>query len=49
MDYNYGDIIEYIDKTRDLNFEAAQKWAFNHNVDFIEQVEKKRRKRRKII
>ena len=48
MDYNYGDIIEYIDTTRDLNFEAAQKWAFKHNVDFTEQVEKREEKEGKL-
>lgn len=48
MDFNYGDIIEYIDKTRDLNFEAAQKWAFNHNVNFTEQVEKREEKEGKL-
>ena len=48
MDYNYGDIIEYIDTTRDLNFEAAQKWAFIHNVDFTEQVEKREEKEGKL-
>lgn len=48
MDFNYRDIIEYIDNTRDLNFEAAQKWAFNHNVSFTEQIEKREEKEGKL-
>ena len=26
-DFNYNQTIEYIDGTRDLNFEAARRWA----------------------
>ena len=38
---NYGDIIEYIDGTRDLHFEEAHKWCKLHNVTFNELVERR--------
>lgn len=40
-DFNYNDIIEYIDCTRDLNFEAAQNWAKIHNTTFNELIDKR--------
>lgn len=40
-EFNYGDIIEYIDSTRDLHFEAAHKWARTHNVTFNELIDKR--------
>lgn len=40
-EFNYNQIIEYIDGTRDLNFEAAQKWAREHGASFEEEVDKR--------
>ena len=37
-DFTYNQTIEYIDGTRDLNFEAAQKWAREHGTTFVEDV-----------
>lgn len=37
--FNYGDRIEYIDGTRDLNFEAAQQWAIDNDTSFDEDLE----------
>ena len=39
--FTYNQIIEYIDGTRDLNFEAAQKWAREHGTSFEEDVAKR--------
>lgn len=39
--YTYNQTIEYIDGTRDLNFEAAQKWAREHGTSFEEDVSKR--------
>ena len=36
---NYGDIIEYIDGTRDLKFEEAQEWCKNNNATFDERLD----------
>ena len=36
--YTYNQTIEYIDGTRDLNFEAAQKWAREHDAEFEEDI-----------
>lgn len=36
--FTYNQTIEYIDGTRDLNFEAAQKWAREHGTSFEEDV-----------
>lgn len=36
--YTYNQTIEYIDGTRDLNFEAAQKWAQENGTTFKEDV-----------
>ena len=40
-EYTYNQTIEYIDGTRDLNFEAAQKWAREHGTSFEEDVSKR--------
>ena len=40
-DFTYNQTIEYIDGTRDLNFEAAQKWAREHGTSFEEDVAKR--------
>ena len=34
--FNYNQEIEYIDGTRDLNLEAARKWAAEHRTTFQE-------------
>ena len=39
--FAYNQIIEYIDGTRDLNFEAAQKWAQDHGTSFEEDISKR--------
>lgn len=38
MNFNFGQTIEYIDCTRDLNFEAARRWAGEHGTSFKEDV-----------
>ena len=38
MNFDFGQTIEYIDGTRDLNFEAARKWARKHGTSFEEDV-----------
>ena len=40
-EYTYNQKIEYIDGTRDLNFEAAQRWAREHGTSFEEDVSKR--------
>ena len=40
-DFTYNQVIEYIDGTRDLNFEAAQKWAREHGTSFEEDASKR--------
>lgn len=40
-EFNYNQTIEYIDGTRDLNFEAAQKWAREHGTTFEEDMDKR--------
>lgn len=40
-DYTYNQTIEYIDGTRDLNFEAARKWAQEHGATFEEDISKR--------
>lgn len=40
-DFTYNQTIEYIDGTRDINFEAAQKWAQEHGTTFVEDVSKR--------
>ena len=37
-DFTYNQRIEYIDGTRDLNFEAARRWAAEHGAAFEEDV-----------
>lgn len=37
----YGEIIEYIDGTRDLNFEEAQKWCLENNATLDELLDKR--------
>ena len=37
--YSYNQTIEYIDGTRDLNFEAARKWAQENGATFEEDIE----------
>ena len=39
--FAYNQTVEYIDGTRDLNFEAAQKWAQEHGTSFEEDVAKR--------
>ena len=39
--FAYNQTIEYIDGTRDLNFEAAQRWAQEHGTTFVEDVSKR--------
>ena len=39
--FTYNQTIEYIDGTRDLNFEAAQRWAREHGTSFEEDVTKR--------
>ena len=38
MTYSFNQIIEYIDGTRDLNFEAARKWAQSNGTTFEEDI-----------
>ena len=40
-DFTFNQTIEYIDGTRDLNFEAAQRWAQEHGTSFEEDVSKR--------
>lgn len=42
--YNYNDIIEYEDGTRDLYFEGARKWASVNNATFDELIEERKEK-----
>ena len=39
--FTYNQTIEYIDGTRDLNFEAAKIWAQEHGTSFEEDVAKR--------
>ena len=39
--FAYNQTVEYIDGTRDLNFEAAQRWAQEHGTTFVEDVSKR--------
>lgn len=45
-EYNYNEIIEYIDATYDENFNNAQNWAKVHNTTFNELID--RRETRKV-
>ncbi len=40
-DFNYNEIIEYIDDTFDENFEEAKKWAKDHNTKLEELVKRR--------
>lgn len=40
-DFNYNQTIEYIDCTRDLNFEAARRWAQSNGTTFEEDISKR--------
>lgn len=40
-DFTYNQTIEYIDGTRDLIFEAAQRWAKEHGTTFEEDIDKR--------
>ena len=40
-DFNYGDVIEYIDDTFDENMEAAKKWAREHNTTLEELIDRR--------
>ena len=48
-EYTYNQTIEYIDGTRDLNFEAAQKWAREHGTSFEEDVTARKKFGEKLI
>ena len=37
-EFTYNQTIEYEDCTRDLNFEAARRWAYKHGTTFEEDV-----------
>lgn len=37
-EYNFNQTIEYEDCTRDLNFEAARRWAAEHGAAFEEDI-----------
>lgn len=41
QEYDYNQIIEYIDETWDENFNAAKNWANEHNTSFKEDLEKR--------
>ena len=38
-EFNYNQTIEYTDGTRDLNFEAARRWAQSNGATFEEDIE----------
>lgn len=40
-DFNYGDVIEYIDDTFDENMEAAKSWAREHNTKLEELIDRR--------
>ena len=40
-DFTYNQTIEYTDGTRDLNFEAARKWARENGATFEEDISKR--------
>lgn len=43
-DFNYNDIIEYIDATYDENFQDAKHWCNENNAQLIELVERREEK-----
>lgn len=40
-EFNYNDVIEYVDDTFDENMEAAKKWAREHNTTFEELIDRR--------
>ena len=40
-EFNYNDIIEYIDGTYDENFQEAKHWAYNHNTSYEELIDRR--------
>lgn len=40
-DFNYNNIIEYVDNTFDENMEAAKKWAREHNTTLEELIDRR--------
>jgi hypothetical protein len=44
MDFEYNQVIEYEDGTRDLNFEEAKRWANSNNAQLVEGESEKRTK-----
>ena len=40
-EFNFNQTIEYEDCTRDLNFEAARRWAAEHRASFEEDISKR--------
>ena len=40
-EFNYNDIIEYIDSTYDENFQDAKHWAKEHNTTFEELMDRR--------
>ena len=40
-EFNYNDIIEYIDATYDENFQDAKHWAKEHNTTFEELMDRR--------
>ena len=40
-DFNYNDIIEYIDGTYDENFQDAKHWAQEHNTSYEELIDRR--------
>ena len=40
-EFNYNDIIEYIDATYDENFQNAKHWAQEHNTTFEELMDRR--------
>lgn len=43
-DFSYGDIIEYIDCTFDVQFEEAKHWCEQYDAQLIELVERRKEK-----
>ena len=43
-EFNYNDIIEYIDGTYDENFQNAKHWAENHNTSYEEIIDMREEK-----
>ena len=43
-EFNYNDIIEYIDATYDESFQEAKHWAYNHNTSYEELIDRREEK-----